>query len=94
MCRVTTYVNIVSSVPAQVKFRSSAVKQESYLCKTTVLDKTDVGFRIMTDCVLPVQDAQGNDLCQYREFDPSEQGDTDEDEEQWHSQKKGCCAIM
>lgn len=44
-------------------------------------------------CVL-MQDAQGNDLCQYREFDPSDQGDSDEEEEQWHSQKKGCCVIM
>ena len=41
-----------------------------------------------------LQDAEGNNLCQYREFEPSAQGDTDEEEEQWHGQKKGCCIIM
>lgn len=48
----------------------------------------------LTACCPMLQDAQGHDLCQYREFDPSEQDESEGDEEQWHSQKKGCCTIM
>ncbi|KAL0038521.1 hypothetical protein WJX77_009245 [Trebouxia sp. C0004] len=40
------------------------------------------------------QDAQGENLCQYREFEPSEAGDSDNDDTDWHTQKKGCCTIM
>ncbi|DBA74932.1 TPA: hypothetical protein ACH3X2_009260 [Trebouxia sp. C0005] len=40
------------------------------------------------------QDAQGQNLCQYREFEPSEAGDSDNDDTDWHTQKKGCCIIM
>lgn len=40
------------------------------------------------------QDAQGQNLCQYREFEPSEAGDSDNDDTDWHTQKKGCCMIM
>ncbi|KAL0051713.1 hypothetical protein WJX82_000908 [Trebouxia sp. C0006] len=40
------------------------------------------------------QDAQGQNLCHYREFEPSEAGDSDNDDTDWHAQKKGCCTIM
>ena len=41
-----------------------------------------------------VQDAQGESLCQYKEFEASDAGDSDETESDWHAQKKGCCVIM
>ena len=41
-----------------------------------------------------LQDAQGQNLCHYREFEPSEAGDSDNDDTDWHAQKKGCCTIM
>lgn len=44
--------------------------------------------------LLVLQDAQGQNLCQYREFEPSEAGDSDADDSDWHAQKKGCCTIM
>ncbi|KAL3160138.1 hypothetical protein ABBQ32_010909 [Trebouxia sp. C0010 RCD-2024] len=40
------------------------------------------------------QDAQGQNLCQYREFEPSDMADSDDDDTTWHAQKKGCCMIM
>ena len=41
-----------------------------------------------------LQDAQGQNLCQYREFEPSEIADSEDDDTAWHAQKKGCCMIM
>lgn len=40
------------------------------------------------------QDAQGENLCQYREFEPSDVADSDDDDTTWHAQKKGCCVVM
>lgn len=41
-----------------------------------------------------LQDAQGENLCQYREFEPSDVADSDDDDTTWHAQKKGCCVVM
>ena len=44
--------------------------------------------------LLTAQDAQGENLCQYREFEPSDVVDSDTDDADWQAQKKGCCAVM
>lgn len=59
----------------------------------THLPSMRAGPSLPLTCVT-LQDAQGQNLCQYREFEPSDMADSDDDDTTWHAQKKGCCMIM
>lgn len=91
------------SRPASASFANSLVQDSPSQTQSQASSRTvtasprvtnDLPFGTMQTKNVSWKDAQGEDLCHYRDFEPSDASDSDSDETDWQTQKKGCCILM